>query len=36
MYQISRSIFRELEAEIIEDRHWGGGPDQPGTRAARL
>ena len=26
MYQISRSIFRELEADIIEDRHRGGGP----------
>jgi hypothetical protein len=26
MYQISRSIYRELEAEIIDDRHWGDGP----------
>lgn len=26
MYQISRSIFRELEADIIEDRLWGDGP----------
>jgi hypothetical protein len=26
MYQISRSIYRELEAEIIDDRQWGDGP----------
>ena len=26
MYQISRSIYRELEAEIVEDRQWGDGP----------
>ena len=26
MYQISRSIYRELEAEIIEGRGWGSGP----------
>jgi hypothetical protein len=26
MYQISRSIYRELEAEIIEGRYWGDGP----------
>ena len=26
MYQISRSIYRELEAEIIEGRLWGEGP----------
>jgi hypothetical protein len=26
MYQISRSIYRELEAEILEDRPWGEGP----------
>jgi hypothetical protein len=26
MYQISRSIYREIEAEIIEGRQCGGGP----------
>ena len=26
MYQISRSIYRELEAEIIEGRQWREGP----------
>ena len=26
MYQISRSIYRELENEIIEDRQWADGP----------
>ena len=26
MYQISRSIYREIEAEIIEGRQWGDGP----------
>ena len=26
MYQISRSIYRELEADIIEGRQWGPGP----------
>ena len=26
MYQISRSIYREIEAEIIEGRRWGTGP----------
>ncbi|HKH16930.1 MAG TPA: hypothetical protein VKA57_05340 [Solirubrobacteraceae bacterium] len=26
MYQISRCIYRELEAEIVEDRQWGDGP----------
>ena len=26
MYQISRSIYRELEAEIVEDRQWADGP----------
>jgi hypothetical protein len=26
MYQISRSIYRELEAEILEDRSWAAGP----------
>jgi hypothetical protein len=26
MYQISRSMFRELEPEIVEDRQWGAGP----------
>ena len=26
MYQISRSIYREIEAEIVEDRQWGAGP----------
>ena len=26
MYQISRSIYRELEVEIIEGRQWGSGP----------
>jgi hypothetical protein len=26
MYQISRSIYRELEAEIVEDRQRGDGP----------
>ena len=26
MYQISRSIYRELEAEIIEGRQWADGP----------
>jgi hypothetical protein len=26
MYQISRSIYRELECQIIEDRQWAGGP----------
>jgi hypothetical protein len=26
MYQISRSIYRELADEIIEDRPWGDGP----------
>ena len=26
MYQISRSIYRELEAEIVEDRPRGNGP----------
>jgi hypothetical protein len=26
MYQISRSIYRELEAEIIDDRQRGDGP----------
>src|SRR5918998_1290378 len=26
MYQISRSIYRELEADIEEGRRWGGGP----------
>ena len=26
MYQISRSIYRELEADIIEGRRWGDGP----------
>ena len=36
MYQISRSIYRELEAEIIEGRLWGDGPDEPRARAARL
>jgi hypothetical protein len=25
MFQISRSIYRELEAEIIEGRQWGDG-----------
>jgi hypothetical protein len=25
MYQISRSIYRELEADIVEDRQWGDG-----------
>ena len=27
MYQFSRAIYRELAAEIIEDRRRGGGPD---------
>jgi hypothetical protein len=26
MYQISRSIYRELEADIVEGRRWGDGP----------
>ena len=26
MYQISRSIYRELEAEIVEEGRWGDGP----------
>jgi hypothetical protein len=26
MFQISRSIYRELEAEIVEGRRWDGGP----------
>ena len=26
MYQISRSIYRELEDEIVEDRQWCDGP----------
>ncbi len=26
MYQISRSIYREIEADIVEDRQWGEGP----------
>jgi hypothetical protein len=26
MYQISRSIYREIEADIIEGRQWGTGP----------
>ena len=26
MYQISRSIYRELEADIEEGRQWGDGP----------
>jgi hypothetical protein len=26
MYQISRSIYRELEADIVEDRQLGEGP----------
>jgi hypothetical protein len=26
MYQISRSIYRELEADILEGRQWGEGP----------
>ena len=26
MFQISRSIYRELEAEIVEGRRWGDGP----------
>jgi hypothetical protein len=26
MYQISRSIYRELEADIVEGRQRGGGP----------
>ena len=26
MYQISRSIYRELEGQIIEDRQWADGP----------
>ena len=26
MYQISRSIYREIEGDIIEDRQWGDGP----------
>ena len=26
MYQISRSIYREIEADITKGRHWGGGP----------
>ena len=26
MYQISRSIYRELEGQIIEDRPWCDGP----------
>ena len=26
MYQISRSIYREIEGEIVEDRHCGDGP----------
>jgi hypothetical protein len=26
MYQISRSIYRELEGQIIEDRQWCDGP----------
>ena len=26
MYQISRSIYRELEADIVEDRQRGAGP----------
>ena len=26
MYQISRSIYREIEAEILEDWQWGAGP----------
>jgi hypothetical protein len=26
MYQISRSIYREIEAEIVEDQRWGDGP----------
>ena len=27
MYQISRSIYREIEADIIEDLRWGDGPN---------
>ena len=23
MYQISRSIYREIEADIVDDRQWG-------------
>ena len=34
MYQISRSIYRELEAEIIEGRRVGQRPDQPPARPA--
>jgi hypothetical protein len=26
MYQISRSIYREIEADIVEGRQWGDGP----------
>ena len=26
MYQISRSIYRELADDIVEDRPWGDGP----------
>src|ERR1700754_951121 len=26
MYQISRSIYREIEADIVEDQRWGDGP----------
>jgi hypothetical protein len=26
VYQISRSIYRELEADIVEGRQWGAGP----------
>ena len=26
MFQISRSIYRELEAGIVEGRRWDGGP----------
>ncbi len=26
MYQISRSIYREIEADVVEDRQWGEGP----------
>jgi hypothetical protein len=27
MYQISRSIYRELEADILDGRQWGDGPN---------
>ena len=34
MYQISRSIYRELEAEIIEEPPMRQRPDEPRARPA--